>query len=297
MTDDSTTMPLTPEPIVRQGKSAIGFWRVKSELRRGEYFGGLLILGCVSALASRVFHTIEQLGWATAFLDTFGISVLIWISCISGVAFVLRDRTTSVHAPEIALGAGFAFLIILPIAPLGWIAVTGLSLYILFSSTDVADSRRGAFILLATTVPIFWSPLLFEFLARYILAADAILVSWLLGTHRTGNIVELGDHSGQLVIFSPCSSIANVSLAVLCWVTLSQIVGHKKSNYDFLWCLLTCAAVVAVNVTRMAILGLSESHYVALHNQWGDTVVNVITLSLMVGISAFGVRRELFQYF
>jgi hypothetical protein len=297
MTDDSTTAPLAPEPIVRQGESGIGFWRIASELRRGEYFAGLFILGCASALGSRIFHSIEQLGWATAFFDTFGISLLIWISCISGVALVLRDRTTGVHALELALGAGFVFLIILPIAPLGWIAVTGLSLYILFFTTDVTDCRRGAFILLATTLPIFWSPLLFDFFARYFLAADAMLVSWLLGTHRTGNVVELGDHSGQLVIFPPCSSIANVSLAVLCWVTLSQIVSHKKTNYDFLWCLLACAAVVAVNVSRMSILGLSEWHYVTLHNQWSDSVVNVITLGLIIGISVLGVRRELFQRF
>ena len=122
-----------------------------------------------------------------------------------------------------------------------------------------------------------------------------MLVSWLLGTHRTGNLVEFADHSGQLVIFPPCSSLANVSLAFLCWVTLSQIVSHKKSNYDFLWCLLACAAVVAVNVTRMTILGLSQWHYATFHNQWSDAVTNVITLGLIVGISALGVRRELFQ--
>jgi hypothetical protein len=264
------------------------------ELGRGEYFAGLFILGCASAFASRIVHSVEELGWAVAFLSTFEISIVILFSCISGVALILRDRTTGVHAFEIALGAGFVFLVILPIAPLSWIAVTGLSLYILFS-TDVDESRRGALILLATTVPVFWSRLLFQFFASPILAADATLASWLLGTHRTGNLVEFADHSGQLVIFPPCSSMANVSLAFLCWVTLSQIVSHKKSNYDFLWCLLACAAVVAVNVTRLSILGLSEWHYVTFHNQWSDAVVNVVTLGLIVGVSALGVRRELLQ--
>ena len=264
------------------------------EMGRGEYFGGLFMLGCGSAFASLIFHSAEELGWAVAVFGTFGISVVIWISCILGVTLVLRDRTTSVRAFEIALGAGFVFLILLPIVRLSWIAVTGLSLYILLS-TDVTDSRRGALILLAMTVPIFWSPLLFQFFASSILAADATLVSWLLGTHRTGNLVEFVDHSGQLVIFPPCSSIANVSLAFLCWITLSQIVSHKKSNYDFLWCLLACAAVVAVNVVRLSILGLSEWHYSTFHNQWSDAITNVITLGLIVGVSALGVRRELFQ--
>jgi hypothetical protein len=264
------------------------------ELGRGEYFAGLFILGCASAFASRIVHSVEELGWTVAFLGTFEISVVILFSCISGVTLILRDRTTGVHAFEIVLGAGFVFLVILPIAPLSWIAVTALSLYILFS-THVVDSRRGALILLATTVPVFWSRLLFQFFASPILAADAMLASWLLGTHRTGNLVEFADHSGQLVIFPPCSSMANVSLAFLCWVTLSQIVSHKKSQYDFLWCFLACAAVVAVNVTRLSILGLSEWHYVTFHNPWGDAVVNVVTLGLIVSISALGVRRELLQ--
>ena len=62
--------------------------------------------------------------------------------------------------------------------------------------------------------------MLFQLFANFILAVDASLVSWLLGTHRTGNLVEFADKSGQLVIFPACSSLANVSLAFLCWVTL-----------------------------------------------------------------------------
>ena len=106
---------------------------------------------------------------------------------------------------ELALGVGFVFLVILPIGPLSWIAVTGLSLYILVS-TDVPTSRRGAFILLATTVPMLWSRMLFQFFASSILRVDALFVSWLLGTDRTGNVVEFADSSARLVILPGCSS-------------------------------------------------------------------------------------------
>jgi hypothetical protein len=282
--------------IARSGELALrgSVFRIASELRRGEYFAGLFILGCVSGFTSRIVQSVNRLGWADALFNTFEISVLIWISCIAGVSLILRDRTLGVRSQELALGTGFVFLVILPIGALSWMAVTGLSLYILFS-TVVATSRRGALILLATTVPMLWSRMLFQFFASLILGADASLVSWLLGTHRTGNLVEFADSSGQLVILPSCSSLANVSLAVLCWVTLSQLVCHKKSLYDLLWCLLACASVVAVNVTRISILGLSQWHYVAFHTAWGDAVTNTIILGLIVGISALGVRRELFR--
>jgi hypothetical protein len=59
--------------------------------------------------------------------------------------------------------------------------------------------------------------------------------------------------------------------------------------------LFACVSVIAVNVARICLMGLSGSHYDAMHNTWGDTVANVIILSLTVGISLLGVRRELFS--
>jgi hypothetical protein len=290
------TRLLSPGQL-RSGERAIrgSVLRIASELRRGEYFGALFLLACVSGLASRVIQSVNRLGWADALFNTFDISVIVWISCIAGVSLILRDRTVGVRSVELAFGVGLVFLVILPIGPLSWIAVTGLSLYILVS-TDVPTSRRGAFILLATTVPMLWSRMLFQFFASLILKADALFVSWLLGTDRTGNVVEFADGSAHLVILPACSSLANVSLGFLCWVTFSELVCHRKSAYDLLWCLLICTSVVAVNVTRIAILGLSQWHYDTFHNQWSAAVTNSIMLGLIVGISALGVRRELFRH-
>jgi hypothetical protein len=120
-------------------------------------------------------------------------------------------------------------------------------------------------------------------------------VSWFLGTHHSGTFVGFADGSGELVIHPGCSSLTNVSLAFLCWITLSELVSHRKSAYDYLWCLLACLAVVAVNVSRIAVLGSSEANYLTFHTEWWDAVVNIIILGLVVGISALGVRRELFQ--
>ena len=198
--------------IARSGELAIrgSVLRMASELRRGEYFAGLFILGCVSRFTSSIIRSANRLGWTDGLFSTFEISVIIWISSIAGVCLILRDRTVGVRWPEVALGAGFVFLVILPIGPLSWIAVTGLGLYILVS-TDVPTSRRGAFILLATTVPMLWSRMLFQFFASFILGADGQFVSWLLGTDRTGNVVEFADGSAHLVILPACSSLANVS--------------------------------------------------------------------------------------
>ena len=255
--------------------------RISRELPRGEFFAGLFALGCVSGLASRIIQSINRLGWAEALFKTFEISVIVWISCAAGVSLILRDRTIGLRSPELAIGAGFILLVILPIGPLSWLAVTALSLYVIFSANAVS-SRRGAFILLATTVPMLWSRLLFQFFSNLILQIDASLVGWILGTHRTGDIVEFADGSGVLVILPSCSSLANVSLAFLCWITVSQLVCHKRSAYDLLWCLMACISVIAVNVTRVSVQGLSQWHYATFHSPWGDAVGNTIILGLIV---------------
>jgi hypothetical protein len=194
---------------------------------------------------------------------------------------------------DYVVGAGIIFLILLPIDKLSWVAVAVFCIYV-FISTNSVSTRRGATILFATTMPMLWSRLVFKFFANSILNCDAALVSWLLGTRRAGNIVEFADNSGQLVILPPCSSLANVSLAILCWVTVSQLTGHKRSSYDVLWCLCACASVIAVNVTRMEMMGLSERNYDIIHSNYGDLFTNVIICALMIGICLLGVRRELY---
>jgi hypothetical protein len=141
---------------------------------------------------------------------------------------------------------------------------------------------------------MFWSRLLFEFFANFILEIDASLVGWLLGVDRTGNLVHFVNDSGYLAILPPCSSLANMSLALLCWVTVSEFTGHRRALSDLSWCLLACGSVLAVNVGRMSLMGINVRHYEAIHSQIGDAVTDAMILTLIVAWSLLGVRRELF---
>ena len=133
------------------------------------------------------------------------------------------------------VAAVFLVLVILPIYALSWVAVTGLSLYILFFANDGSERRRGALILLALAVPMLWSRLLFQFFARPLLELDATMVTWLLGTERIGNLVRFADNSGYMLITPACASWANISYAFLCWVAVTQWANHRWSSIDLLW--------------------------------------------------------------
>jgi exosortase/archaeosortase family protein len=261
-------------------------------MSRVELFASLFIFGCANGLVGKIIASANLRGWATAAFGTFDISAIVVAACVAGIALVLQSRVEEVRSADVAVGVVLFLLMILPIAAMAWLAVSGLSLYILFFGKVDDPARRGAIILLAATVPMLWSRMLFDFFAKPILEVDATLVAWILGTYRAGNVVEFADHSGSLVIFPPCSSLANMSLALLCWVTVSQFVRHKWRSSDLFWCLLACASVVALNVVRISLMGLSVSHYEAIHDSLGDIIANTAMLGFTVGISLWGVRDD-----
>ena len=54
-------------------------------------------------------------------------------------------------------------------------------------------------------------------------------------------------------------------------------------------------SVIAVNVTRISLMGLSHWHYEVIHSELGGMVANFIMLCLTIGFSVLGARRELFS--
>jgi hypothetical protein len=106
-------------------------------------------------------------------------------------------------------------------------------------------------------------------------------------------MVRFMNDSGYLVIFRGCSSLANMSLAFLCWITVSEFTGHRRALTDLRWCLLACGSVLAINVGRMSLMGISVRHYEAIHSQIGDAVADALILIVTLGWSFLGARREL----
>ena len=267
-------------------------WR---SIPRDDFFAGLYILGCANGLLGRIIQSWHFDGWMGAG-SSVDINVVVLFAAFAGASALLgENKDEKIRAADLAVAVIFLGLVALPIFALSWVAVTGLSLYILLFANGPSERRRGALILLALTVPMLWSRLLFQFFAKPILDIDATLVAWLLGTERAGNMVQFADGSGYMVVLPACSSLANMSMAFLCWVSITQWVKHRWSAMDIVWSLLACASVIAVNVTRISLMGLSHSNYETIHSQWGDLVTNSVMLALMVGISVLGARREVFS--
>jgi len=266
---------------------------LRHSIPRNEFFAGLYVLGLANGLVARGFSTAHYDNWAGVLLS-LDVNVIVLFACFAGLSAIFSDDGEQIRPTDLAVAAVFLMFTVLPIFALSWVAVTGLSLYILLFANGSAARKRGAVILLALTVPMLWSRLLFQLFAKIILDIDAWLVASLMGTHRVGNMVSFADASGYMIVLPACSSLTNMSLAFLCWVSITQWAEHRWSAWDILWSLLVCMSVIAVNVTRISLMGLSHRHYDMIHGDLGDMVANFIMLTLMIGFSVLGVRRELF---
>jgi exosortase/archaeosortase family protein len=219
-------------------------------------------------------------------------------ACVGAVWLLLRDKNGEIRSGDVAVALALIICIILPISALGWMALTGLGLYILLFSNGSPSRKRAAILMLAITVPMLWTPLLIQFFERPVLEFDASLVAWLIGSYSTGNMVAFSQGSGYVQIAPACSSITNLALAFLCWVGVMQLADRRLSAEDILWALLVCSSAVAVNVMRIALVAHSREYYELFHNQYWDVtsaIANLVTMVAAVGFSVLGARRELFS--
>jgi exosortase/archaeosortase family protein len=222
-------------------------------------------------------------------METFGISVLVWAALWLGLKSLWQAPPSPIERRDVWIAAGVIACTLIPVATLSWLAMAALAWWLASTAGAERSVRRGALILLALTVPMFWSKEVFAILTDYILQVEATIIGTAMGTPHSGNMVQFADGSGYMEVWPACSSFANVSLAVLCWVLFSQM-ADERPRHGIFWCLLACVSVVALNVTRISLIGYFPQHYDLLHGPIGTNVIGWLTLGASIGICAFGVR-------
>jgi hypothetical protein len=269
-------------------------------MRRDQFFCGLVILAAANGLGALVVTNIVTQGWFEALLGLFGVSAVVWVACFAASGLLYSGKLGEVITfPDAVIGLGVLSLTILPFAKFSWLALTVLSLYMLCIAPAGSPRRRGALIALAVTGPMLWGPALMEVFGTQILRADAILVSTLIRADRVGNIFSgaIGPDGlpTHFAVGPQCSSLHGMSIAVLAWITISNTLGSAWSGRYLAWGLLAAVSVLAVNVSRMSLIGLFPAYYATIHGSPGYEIAGWLSLTLVVAISLLGIRREVLR--
>lgn len=254
---------------------------------RSHLYSGLVVIGFANGVSERVSDALARDGAVSALLDTFGVSVVVWAAAVAVTLLLLRAPQQPAGRMDIALAVAALIAFLIPIPQLSWLALTALAFHLALT-VPAGPIRRAAVVLCAMTVPMFWARILFAALSGPILAIDATLVGWIVGTESTGNMIPFADGSGVLFLEPACSSLANVSLVFLCGVLMVKLHDLPWSAGAVRAILAACVVTVAINVIRMSTIAVLPTHYDVIHGPVGATTAEWITILVVMGIYARG---------
>lgn len=266
--------------------AALGF------LGRGELFSVVFAVAFANAIFGIAAQEVEANGLTAALVNTFGISAILWAALYFAIRLALSDPQRAIRPYEWLLAVGALTAAALPIPQFASLALFGTAAILVLTSQSRSPMQRAAWIMMASTIPIFWGRRVMAYFGDLLLGFDAHLVSAILGTGRNGNLVGIPGQTGYLQVLEECSSFANISLSILCWTVFTQVYDRRWRPSNLGWVAAAAGAVLVINTTRMALIGFFPSYYDVLHGPTGATVANYLIIAAVVAICAVGVRFD-----
>jgi hypothetical protein len=243
--------------------------------------GGVVVLAVAYALDQWLaFNTKAPL----PIFDLFGYGVAIW-------------RISRSKAPPLSAGVAVALCGVVALGALGpyrspGVALTVLAVYC--GTRKDSELRTAGALLFALAVHELWSRGIFAAFAPEFVRVDAGLVGSLVKlTHPdavwNGNMIATSD-AHAIVIEEGCSSFANVSLAVLCWLSMTTLERSKVKKVDLLVVIPVIAMQIFLNVARIYLMALSPPMYEYWHNGLGAQIYANGASVLTIGMTLLGLR-------
>jgi exosortase/archaeosortase family protein len=267
----------------------------QSTVSRANLFFGLFLLATLNAFVGLALRHIEGMGFAAAALNLFGVSAILWTALAAGLSIAREgDVAEPWRRGDGLLAALVVAAALFPVSTASAVALTGASLWAIFTSPPRSPLRRSGFVFLAITGAVLWGRLILALFSGPLLAMDAIFVAGSLGVEHVGNTLWSADGATRLIVAPGCSSMQGMSLAIVFWATVNQLFRVPFTWGAVGWCAAALVATVAVNVVRIGSMLWFPGHLEALHNGWGYSLFMWLTLVLVVAIVLVGARREVF---
>jgi exosortase/archaeosortase family protein len=154
--------------------------------------------------------------------------------------------------------------------------------------------RAAGTVLAALSVQEFWAHNFFNLFALPLLRAETAVVGTILQAARAGttwqdNIIT-GPSGFGIIVYSTCSSFHNLSLAMLCWLTVSRLRNQNWQSRDLVTGGVIGITMIACNVTRLCVMAWSPELYEYWHDGLGAQFFAVGASVLVLLLSLYGSR-------
>jgi hypothetical protein len=179
-----------------------------------------------------------------------------------------------------------AFTILLAITGFAGVSITLFAVYLLMKYPHDQNTKAAATVAAAVAVQTTWAPLIFSNFSTPFLQIDAGIVGWLIG-----HIIPDASWSGTVVytpsghnvaITPPCASFHNLSLASLCWITLTMFRRPHWAKGDLYIGLGAALIQFGFNVWRLVFVCLSLPMYEFWHEGFGKHIFSAVATACAI---------------
>jgi hypothetical protein len=151
-----------------------------------------------------------------------------------------------------------------------WVAAIGLAIYLSIYDHRDRKLRAAGAVLGALSVQEFWGHILFNLVALPLLRAETAIVGTILQAAKAGTVwqdnIITGPSGYGIMVYSGCSSFHNLSLAILCWVTVTKLRRETWRGHDFVIGAAVAGTMILLNVARLYLMAWD----IDLYHYWHD---------------------------
>jgi len=204
------------------------------------------------------------------------------------------DRAPAARSRDFLVIAAFCLIVFLPTGRMVWVAATGIALYLWLCSAGDLKLRAAGIVLAALAVQELWGHLFFQLVSFPLLRAETAVVGTMLEAARPGTVWQdnaiIGPSGYGIVIIGPCSSFHNLSLAMLCWLTVSRLWNQSWRVRDFVIGGAIGVTMILFNVARLCLMGWNVNLYHYWHDGSGAEIFAIGASLTILLISLYGAR-------
>jgi exosortase/archaeosortase family protein len=275
--------------VASKPAEARGHW-----LARTDFFALLFGVAIVNSLAPRISGALAE-GFYTALFSLLGVNAALWLALYAIFRTALDDGVAGpLRRADFYVAALVLICSLVPVVAVASVGLFLAALYLLRTTAPGTPPRKLALIALAASGPLLWGPTCLALLGPEITRLEALIISAGTGLPAQGNVYRSFDGSASFIVAGSCSALANISIALLLLVVLTQLLDIPLSRRLVPVALAAVAVTVCANVGRLAALGMWPAHYHYLHEGGGRELAawtSLILTGAVIGIGLYRVAR------
>jgi exosortase/archaeosortase family protein len=258
----------------------------------------LFLWVCAIIFLNQLLTAVNQLplaapGQALSDLAAFSVfQIMAWYAIFRLLAST--DPRQVANMRDILIALALCLPLLLPTTRTIKVLALGTAIFFWIRGRGDPKLRAAGVVLGALTIQEYWGHIIFDLFALPLLRAETAVVGTLVQAARAGTVwqgnVITGPSGFGIVVYSGCSSFHNLSLAMLCWLTVSRLRNQDWRSRDLLIGCVIGATMIACNVTRLCLMAWNADLYEYWHNGLGAQIFAVGASVLVLLLSLYGSR-------